>query len=196
VKTLRTFSPSGEGKDLLKKDEDYRQFPVEMISYHTAVAFCNRLSLHEMRSPAYALTDNRVTLLKGNGYRLPTEAEWEWACRAGTTTTWFHGDDPKKLAIYAWYATNSHGIPQTVGKLQPNPFGLYDVHGNVCGVVSGLARRTSLRQEKQTVVEDPQAHFPRVPKTISSNFPAGCQSLDWKAFTSASVLRRFDFEQA
>jgi formylglycine-generating enzyme required for sulfatase activity len=150
------FSPSGEGKDLLKKDEDYRRFPVEMISYHTAVAFCNRLSLYEMRSPAYALTDNRVTLLKGNGYRLPTEAEWEWACRAGTTTTWFHGDDPKKLAIYAWYATNSHGIPQTVGKLQPNPFGLYDVHGNVWEWCQDWHEAQAYAKRSNTVVEDPQ----------------------------------------
>jgi len=99
--------------------------PVEMMSWDDAVEFCRRLS---------ELPSEKAV---GNIYRLPTEAEWEYACRAGTTTQFSFGDDDSDLGNYAWYAENSlyaeNSAPTThpVGSKLPNAWGLYDMHGNV-----------------------------------------------------------------
>ncbi|MCA9054813.1 MAG: formylglycine-generating enzyme family protein, partial [Planctomycetaceae bacterium] len=73
-----------------------------------------------------------LSAVTGQQYRLPSEAEWEYACRAGTTTPWSFGDDPERLGDYAWFQGNSNDEGQhAVGKKQPNPWGLHDMHGNV-----------------------------------------------------------------
>ena len=87
--------------------------PVVCVSWDDAVAFCKWLSRKEVKT-----------------YRLPTEAEWEYACRAGTTTKWSFGDDEKDLGDYAWYDGNSGRGTHPVGLKRPNGFGLYDMHGN------------------------------------------------------------------
>ena len=65
------------------------------------------------------------------GCRLPTQAEWEYACRAGTNTAYSYGDDPSKIGDYAWFEGNSEELAKPVGKKKPNPLGLFDIHGNV-----------------------------------------------------------------
>ncbi len=90
------------------------QNPVDQVSWNDAVEFCARLSRKE-----------------GRTYRLPTEAEWEYTCRAGSTTAYCYGDDPAQLGEYAWYEGTSGEKTHKVGLKQPNAWGLYDVHGNV-----------------------------------------------------------------
>ncbi|MGY1731516.1 formylglycine-generating enzyme family protein [Geodermatophilus sp. SYSU D01045] len=102
--------------------------PVETVSWEDAVRFCNTLSRQEGRAPAYrAAPDGGVVWdPAADGYRLPTEAEWEHACRAGTTTARYG-----PLGDVAWYRGNSGERPHPVGERQPNAWGLHDVLGNV-----------------------------------------------------------------
>ncbi len=97
-----TFKKGREGK------------PVLCITWHSAMQYCRWLSVKT-----------------GKFYRLPTEAEWEYACRAGTKTAYFFGDDPKDLGEYAWFTDNSDDKTHDVGTKKPNPWGLYDMYGNV-----------------------------------------------------------------
>ena len=105
-----------KGKQYVKEGDDY---PATYVSWNDAVEFCRQLSEKE-----------------GLEYRLPTESEWEYACRAGTTTGYSFGDDASQLGEYAWYREKKdrRSWPQyahTVGQKKPNPWGLYDMHGNV-----------------------------------------------------------------
>lgn len=93
--------------------------PADTISEGEALEFCMKLGEKT-----------------GKEARLPTEAEWEYACRAGTATAYFFGDDPAKLGDYAWFADNDGGKSHPVGQKKPNPWGLYDIVGNVCERVS------------------------------------------------------------
>ena len=93
--------------------------PVENISWEDAVEFCQRLSARPSEKAA------------GRVYRLPTEAEWEYACRAGTATEYSFGDDASQLGDYAWSKRNSEAKTHPVGQKSPNLWGLYDMYGNV-----------------------------------------------------------------
>ncbi|GHT82690.1 hypothetical protein AGMMS49543_08050 [Betaproteobacteria bacterium] len=92
-----------------------RSNPVEQVSWNDVQTFIQRLNAKEGT----------------NKYRLPTEAEWEYAARAGTKSTYSFGDDAGQLGAYAWYDGNSGDQTHPVGQKKPNPWGLYDMHGNV-----------------------------------------------------------------
>ena len=91
------------------------RLPVEMVSWNDAQKFIG--SLNEIE--------------KTNKYRLPTEAEWEYACKAGREDQWYCGNEHDKLPKFAWFAKNSRGRTHVVGQKKANRFGLYDMHGNV-----------------------------------------------------------------
>ena len=106
--------------------------PVTQVNWNDAVAFCNWLSEQESLPPCYQREGESWSLVtSASGYRLPTEAEWEYCCRAGTTTQFSFGDDWKWMDQFGWSKNNASGGPQSVGLRSANPFGLYDMHGNV-----------------------------------------------------------------
>jgi formylglycine-generating enzyme required for sulfatase activity/tRNA A-37 threonylcarbamoyl transferase component Bud32 len=124
------FGPKGRFKSRLKEKEA-GQLPVESVSWLDAVCFCNRLSERHGLEPYYRIVGERVTVRGGTGYRLPTEAEWEYAARGGTTTTWHFGEKVDDLGQHAWFADNAGDVTHPVGRKKANPFGLFDMHGNV-----------------------------------------------------------------
>ena len=107
------FSKAGIGAREVRA-ADTSNFSVENVSWDEAAEFCKKLSKKE-----------------GQTYRLPTEAEWQYACRAGSRTRFYFGGDSTPLAEYAWFAKNSDLQTHPVGQKKPNAWGLYDMHGNV-----------------------------------------------------------------
>ena len=104
------------------QNKEAAKLPVQTVIWDDAMAFCGKLTESERgagRLPA------------GHEYRLPTESEWEYACRAGTQTAYGFGNEEGKLGDSAWYSSNSGGKMHEVGRKKPNAWGLHDMHGNV-----------------------------------------------------------------
>ncbi len=110
----RTETSNAQWRVFRPAHQKQDDLPVAHVTWEEAGAFCTRY-----------------------GWRLPTEAEWEYTARAGTHTRWSFGDDERQLGEYAWYKANAQGRAHPVGSKQPNPWGLYDMHGNVWEWVQG-----------------------------------------------------------
>ena len=133
------FSAKGGGKDKIVGSPDTSRYPVEQVSWHEAVNFCNKLSEREGLKPCYRPDGGSIP--DGDGYRLPTEAEWEYGCRAGTTTLFSFGDKISSAEanfegtgtdnFYAVVKGKKLERTAQVGSYRPNQFGFYDMHGNV-----------------------------------------------------------------
>jgi len=153
------FSAGGAGKGRIT-GMDTKRFPVEQVSWEDARAFCEILS--------------RLSRRKCD---LPTEAQWEYACRAGSGTRYSFGDSQEDLKEYAWHQGNSGSRTHEVGKKQPNSWGLYDMHGNVW---QWCADRYEKNYYKDSPKEDPQGPTSDTSRVLRGgswyNHPRTCRS--------------------
>jgi formylglycine-generating enzyme required for sulfatase activity len=140
--TAAEFKKFRPGFDYVKRSSPGEDTPINAVSWYDAAAYCNWLSEREkIPKDQWCYEPNgkgqyaEGMKVKANsqdlsGYRLPRDAEWEYACRAGTVTAWAHGSDEGMLGSYAWYNSNATYTMHPVGSLKPNGLGLLDAHGN------------------------------------------------------------------
>lgn len=152
------FAATGNGKDTVAGMETANH-PVEMVSWNDAVEFCAKLSEQEQLNPLHLRDGETITALDETGYRLPSEAQWEFACRAGTNTRFWSGDRDEDLLLAGWSLTNSGGRTHVVGERQASPFGLHDMHGNAWEWVQDGWQATAYSQRSEAPAINPNIPF-------------------------------------
>ncbi len=170
------FALTGAGKEAVAGLET-TDHPVEMVNWKDVAEFCAKLSKQEKLKPFYFRDGEMITPLNGTGYRLPSEAEWEVACRAGTATKYWIGDQAEDLVRAGWFIGNSGGRTHAACELKANPFGLYDIHGNVWEWVQDKWDATWYGQFQDKPAINPDAPF-------HAGFPPGVRGGNWLNSTS------------
>ena len=153
------FSPTGPRREAIG-EESSKELPVDHVEYRDAIVFCQKLSEREQRKPSYFTGSRLPVAIAGVGYRLPSDAEWEYACKAGTVTTHWAGDEDVKVLAVDWLQQISKGRTHKVGMLSANPFGFFDMHGNVSEWVEDCWRPNAfvMRTSVNPVCPFPESH--------------------------------------
>ena len=161
-----------DGNQVIKTSSNEVQVNVDAVSGATTPYVEMSFGMGIDNYPAICMTQlaavkfcEWLSAMTGNFYRLPTEAEWEYACRAGSETAYSFGDDSSKLSDYAWYGENSNEKYQKVGTKKPNPLGLYDMHGNVSEWTLDQYIPTAYRKRNKSVtnpLEEGEKIYPKV----------------------------------
>lgn len=146
---------------------DSERAPAHGTSRDSVIGFCQQLTAHLRKS---GIVDERMV------FDLPTEAQWEYACRAGTQTSWFFGSRMSDLDNYAWYRDNSKDSVHGVGEKKPNPWGIYDLYGNVSEWCRDSLYRYSSTKELNPLHVDSEAILYVARGGGYSNFAEDCRS--------------------
>ena len=152
------FASTGAGKEAVA-NLDTQNHPVEQVSWNDAAEFCAKLSQKDELKPFYFRAVETITPLNGTGYRLPTEAEWEFACRAGTTTKFWIGDKEEDLIRAGWFNLICGNRTHARAELNLNPLGLFDIYGNVWEWVQDSWEPTYYRQFQQEAAVNPSTRY-------------------------------------
>jgi formylglycine-generating enzyme required for sulfatase activity len=163
-----------------------------------AAEYCNWLSKIEkipedewcyerlpVKDPQKGQMVAKPDFLKRKGYRLPTEAEWEYACRAGTTTKRYFGESDELLAQYVWHNRNTDGNLKPVGQLKPNPFGLFDALGNAAEWCEWDAADQRSGRNKRAVLRSTSFLSPPGELFVAAQFPILPDPYNWVGFRVA-----------
>ena len=163
--------------------------PVDTISWADAVLYCNLRSRAEGLESCYdEESETWQCDFQASGYRLPTEAEWEYACRAGAETEHYFGRDPSALKKFGWYIDNSFKKTHSVGKKRPNRWGLHDMYGNVAEWCNDVYDTNYYKRSPSKNPRGPEEGDIKVLRGGGWQDSADCLRSSWRAYENFSFV--------